>query len=444
MVYPGYVRIGGVEVINTERARGYLESTDCPERWIVSDPEDGVRDAAGDTPYTYSNITDAPWYDTSLSGLSSRFFGIVGVRLDNVKDSTRSASRTEGVTDGGVIGRTRKGMKDVRVRATLIARGDDALDYGVDWLNAVFDGGCSQHGAACQTTDAEFFSECPPPRGILDPADYVVLADAQRRYLHDISVTSGPFIVSESVSNSGSFRRRTLEWTITSERAWTYGKMRDLTLTPALPTIVQDAPYNLMPYPSAELAAGNVVVATNLSTNPGVEVDATGWVGVGSVPDTGGGTDPSALLTSGRSTDIGAGGSSASFRVRLLSSATVSNARGQINAYQEVAIPAATGRRVSMNMWEACLILSGTAAVVSITFSYEFFNGATSLGKTKFAETTTPAAFQGQVGTLSAVAVPATATKVRMTASAIVTYSSTAATPADIRLYADAVTVSVP
>lgn len=448
MVYPGYLRIGGVEVVNTERVRGYLETSDCPERWIVSDPEQGVLDASGDLPYTFSNIADAPWYDASLASLSGRFFGIAGIRLDYVKDSTRAASKTEGVTDGGVIGRTRKGMKDVRVRATLISQGEDALDYGVDWLNAVFDGGCSQHGTACQTTDAEFFSAVPEPRGIIDPVEYAVIADAQRRYLHDIAVTSGPITISETVSNSGSFRRRVVEWTITSERAWTYGKMRDLTLAPALPSIVQDTPYNLIPYPSAEIGSGTALVATNFSTNPGVEVDATGWV---TAFTTVSGLSPASYISSGRSTDIGAGGSAASYRARLLGNFAfgVGSGNAALYVYQENAIPGDVGLRISLNMWAAGLILSGTAPATKINqigFQYEFYNGTTGLGKTDFGVTSDPAAFNGIVGSLKGLAVPSGATKVRVYGFVRVDWvsSTVSATNSDIRLYGDALTVSVP
>lgn len=177
MVYEGFLRVGGVEVVNTERARGYLTTADCPINWIVSDPCPGLAEALGDDAYLYTNVSLAPWYDESLDDLSSRFFGVVGLRIGGTVDSTRGASKTEGIEDGGVIGRTRKGMRDVRVRATLMAQGRDALDYGTEWLSSVFDGTCSQHGAACETTDAEFMSDCPPERGTVPTfTDWVLQA----------------------------------------------------------------------------------------------------------------------------------------------------------------------------------------------------------------------------------------------------------------------------
>lgn len=166
MTYEGFLRIGGVEVVNTERARGYTLTTDCPERWISHESRcDTLREALGDGMYDYANIQDAPWYDPSLADMSGRFYGVVGLDISGVTDSTRAASRTEGVNNGGVIGRTRKAMRGLRVRATIMGRGRDALDYGSQWLSSVFDGNCSQHGDACSTTDAEFLADCPPERG---------------------------------------------------------------------------------------------------------------------------------------------------------------------------------------------------------------------------------------------------------------------------------------
>lgn len=167
MVYPGFLRIGGTEVVNTERARGYAETADCP-KWMVQElPCESLQDALGDQPYNYPNIALAPWYDLSLPDVSGRFYGVVGLGFKNLLDSSRSASLTEGTAPGGTIGRSRKGAKQPRVRATLLARGDDAMEYGLSWLNSAFDGICSSHGESCGTTDMEFLVDCPPPRGTM-------------------------------------------------------------------------------------------------------------------------------------------------------------------------------------------------------------------------------------------------------------------------------------
>lgn len=187
-MFEGYLRIGGVEVINSERARGYLETSDCP-RMIIDSPEcESLQDAMGDEPYVHEEIRLAPWYDGSLLDLSSRFYGVVGHSLAKLNDSTRGASLTEGVTDGGVIGRTRKGMRGFRARATIIAQGTDALDYGENWLNSVFDGTCSQHGDVCGVMDAEFLTACPPERGEIP--EFSAWVEANRNVFTNPSVES--------------------------------------------------------------------------------------------------------------------------------------------------------------------------------------------------------------------------------------------------------------
>lgn len=169
MAYEGWLRFGGNEVVNNERARGIASTAECPMFWLKGPRCSTLRDALGDSPYTADNLPDAPWYDLSMPDVSGRFYGVFGLSVSGLNDSTRSASVTESIDDGGVVGRTRKGSRQVRVRATLLARGRDALDYGVAWLNASLDpDACGQHGAGCGSTDLEYLTDCPPARGEVD------------------------------------------------------------------------------------------------------------------------------------------------------------------------------------------------------------------------------------------------------------------------------------
>lgn len=448
MTYEGFLSVGGVEVVNTERARGYARSAGCPSYVITADVCEGLGDALASEPYVYDNITSAPWYDRSLSDLSGRFYGVVGLTISGVTDSTRTFSRTEGVTNGGTNGRSRKGMRSLRVTATLLADGDDALDYGAQWMSSVFDGGCGQHNDACAMTDAEFLAVCPPPfdadSGTID--EYVLQIDALRRYVHDIAI-SGPITVSE-LHFGGDFVGRQVEFTISSERAWVYGKRKALTLAPSLPTVMEDTPFNRIPYPSAELGSGSVVIATNLSTNPSVETNTTGWLQSGGTVS---GTAPTAFLSSGRSTEIAAVGA-ASYRVRLLGdngATVVAGAVSDVAAYQDVPIPAGVNRRISLNMWAACILSAGASpgtVIQSVSVRYLFLNGGTPIGSTTVFGTATPAELAGNAYSLTGLAVPAAATAVRVSAAARITWTSsaTAGQNSDVRLFADALQVSIP
>lgn len=654
MTYEGFLSVGGVEVVNTERARGYATSAGCPSYVVSADVCEGLRDALASEPYIQDNIATAPWYDRSLADLSGRFYGAVGLTIAGVTDSTRTFSRTEGVTNGGTNGRPRKGMRSLRVTATLLADGDDALDYGAQWMSSVFDGGCGQHADACAMTDAEFLAACPPPLGTVpdftawaetrrnllpNPAfrqntttwsaasgggatatiarqialpdlgipvdyyarltytaagtwfraaantapvtpgqeytlsgwlrgaptagnfrlfiqwktagnslieevsspnvnlgsafsrasftavapanaayatvqygrssaavgdffdlagavfeqsatlqdyfdgespassnsivqhryswagtadasssiqesrnpydrpqtldEYIFQVDALRRYVHDIAI-SGPITVSE-LHFEGDFVGRTVEFTISSERAWVYGKMKQLTLAPSLPTVMEDTPFNRIPYPSAELGSGSVVIAKNLADNPSVETNATNW---STTATTVTGSSPTPYLTGARSTELAAVGT-ASYRARILGNGSTAASGGAfLFAHNDVALPAGTGRRVSLNMWAACLIAAGGSgtAIQSLQMRYDFLNGGSSIGGAVVFGTAAAGELGGNAYSITGVAVPAAATAVRVSAVARVDWvsSATSGLNSDIRLYADALTVSVP
>lgn len=180
MAYEGYLALGGVEIVNTERARGYLKTADCSCLDLNEACEcDGLGDAAaalnGDQEtspvvYDYSQIEQAPWWDEAQPDISSRFFGVVGHRISGLYDSTRSAEVSQGITDGGIIGQQRRGTREVRVTALLLARGKDALSFGARWLDSALDpSACGRHGTGCGTADATFFTDCPEPREFHDP-----------------------------------------------------------------------------------------------------------------------------------------------------------------------------------------------------------------------------------------------------------------------------------
>ncbi|QXN73961.1 minor tail protein [Microbacterium phage Blab] len=444
MTYEGFLSVGGVEVVNTERARGYATSAGCPSYVVSADVCEGLRDALASEPYVHGNITTAPWYDRSLADLSGRFYGAVGLTITGVADSTRTFSRMEGVTNGGTNGRSRKGMRSLRVTATLLASGDDALDYGSQWLSSVFDGGCGQHADACDMTDAEFLATCPIPR---DPGvlleEYSAYVDGLRRYVHDVAI-SGPLTVQE-LAFDGEFVGRTVEFTISSERAWVYGKTRTLTLAPSLPTVMEDTPFNRIPYPSAELGSGSIVIAKNLADNPSVETNATNWSTTANVVT---GSSPTPYLTGARSTELAAVGT-ASYRSRILGNGSTAASGGAfLFAHNDVALPAGTGRRISLNMWAACLITAGSGtAIQSLQVRYDFLNsGGSSIGGAVIFGTAAASELGGNAYSVTGVAVPATATTVRVSAVARVDWASSATSGqnSDIRLYADALTVSIP
>lgn len=167
MVYEGYLSFGGNEIVNSPRAYGLQLTAPCDSGWLRDPGCESLQEILGDTIYTHDNIASAPWYDPSFPE-SARFYGVYGLGFYGLKDSTRQVQVTEGLASGGVVGSSRKGVLPLRVRASLLAEGDDAMEYGRSWLEAALSpGACGQHGEECGTADVQFFSACPPGRAIV-------------------------------------------------------------------------------------------------------------------------------------------------------------------------------------------------------------------------------------------------------------------------------------
>ncbi len=358
MALDAYLNLGGNEIVNSARAVGYQQTGDCRIAWTRCDcPELG--DALGDGPYTYDRINLAPWYDPDLADLSARFLGASVISIDGIDDSTRQAVMTQKAMDGGQVSGYRHGTKAVRVRAMLTGRGQDALDYGMTWLRSALEpGACGVHSVSCGTTSLEFLVACPEPGASADDVDTL------RRYLHGVVCTSGPLVQQRRVSNDGQHYGAIVEFTLEAESAFVYSVQREVALPPVTPVVVQDVVYNLAPYPSAELASGTVVMATNYSTNPSVESNTNGWI-----PTAGGGFTPNPP-SGARSTELSAVGT-ASYKVSAV--ATNSGTGGYLRANQTVSIASApAGARVSVNVWGAFFLLAGTAVISELRGYLQF------------------------------------------------------------------------
>jgi len=163
-----FLAVGGNEIVNSERAFAYAQTSDCPATWL-RDPEcDTVAEVVGDQPYDYVNIAEAPWYDPDDPDVTGRFLGLYGVDIRGLSDSTREAAVVQKNGDGAVVSGYRHGPREVRVRGWMTAVGGDALEAGMTWLrNALEPNACGQHGGTCGTADSAFFVDCPPERRII-------------------------------------------------------------------------------------------------------------------------------------------------------------------------------------------------------------------------------------------------------------------------------------
>ncbi|QDH93089.1 minor tail protein [Microbacterium phage Margaery] len=630
-IYEGYLSFGGNEIVNNTRTRGIAESASpCPMWWLKGPTCDSIRSALFEQEgYTWATIQAAPWYDPDVPQ-SADFFGFFAHSITEVMDSTRTVSRTEGIDHGGVLGRTRKATKTMRVRGLLMGRGRRAIEYGQTWLSAAVDpNACGQHGDECGLTDVAWFADCPPERAVVPDftpwaetrrnwntnprlrgsvagwtttgavatltatpdgarvdvtaatsvplifqaadlpiaagnrwsgamdvtvpagfpavslqlrtyaygqnvvigsspvvtvqpgttvrfeapgtvdatgaatgartilygngapagarfvvkdaiaertaqvgtyfdgetpdvvdadlapvkryswvgavdgsasieetrtptsrpqtdAEYQASIDQDVRYLHDVAAISGPLIT--NTLNSGEFWAYEVEMVIGAERPWVYGKTRDVDLPPTLPVIIQDIPYNLVPYPSAELAAGDVAAARNLSTNPSVETNATDWAVVAGAPIA------LANVAGARSTALAAVGAAS---YRALFTAPSAGANGWFGAQQVVPITSAAQRH-SINMWAAGIPLAGASVLGTLQIIAEWRNAANAILRT---DTLGTVPVTGGVISAPSILPPAGTTNVVVRARLNVTSWPNAAT---IQVFADALAVTVP
>lgn len=652
MTYEGWLSFGGNEIINNPRAIGMQQTADCPVFWLKNDWCLNLAPALDHTDYRAQSILQQPWYDPANHDVSSRFYGAYAIDVDGLPDADRRQQMTEGIQDGVTLGSARRGPKRVRVKAILIGKGKDAIDYGRSWLDAALSPSvCAQHGTRCGVTDLEFFADCPPsmsdfvtqvettpvlnstnratspsfesgsggwipdhglpsatqsypsdggfsgtryfrttftandntiegghriddstfvigntytysvyvrvsvaqrlrpeisavggsvleygtaidipantwtrlsmaltvPTGTtqvrfsyravsggfghqwqigetldLDaamitetaeltpyfdgstPSDdnyvyawtgavnnssstrslrqyietpdlvaYQKAVDGLRRYLHSAAVTSGPFTVERM--QSGPFEGHVVEFTITSERAFVYGVTGVVDLPSSLSTVVQDIPYNLLTHPSAELGSGSVVTARNLSANPSVETDASGWSASSATVS---GTSPAAYFTSGRSTSLFAVGTAA-MRGRILGngSTEVSSSTARVLIQQDVSLSGlATNTRVSLNVWAAAIIAAGASGSnIDEMTAYVEWRNAGLLSTTQLG-TAASNEYGGRPFMLDSQTIPAGATIARVIVEFEVDWRSSA-TPAnnsDIQMYVDALAVTVP
>lgn len=446
-----FIRLGGNEIANSARAYGYATTNGCPSQWMTEKEWQGLSDAIEERGYSAGRIEEAPWFDYRNEA-TRRFYGVYVVSVTGFNGSTITGSPDEGVTEGGVVGRTRRTGRSVRVRAWLTGRGKDAVDVGETWLDsALADAGCGMHGDSCGTSDLMFFSAPPAERDPMESdEDYRARVDGQLRYLHEVTRISGPIPVQDRASTDGIHHGRLVEFTVYAGVPRIFGKPRKVSLQPSLPVVVQDIPYNNLPFPSAELISTPtipqvaVAVARNLSPNPSLGADATGWAATVAAVT---GSNPAPYFTNERTADLAAEGTY-SYRGRIAGSGSGSDSgRATVTLIHDVPLTGA-GARVSFTAWGAALTLLGAAgSVQSLRAEVEWRTGSGVISVAAIDATqTTAAGFNGKVFKAASLQKPdgATVARVKMICETLWASSSDSSVNSDIRVYMDAVGVTIP
>jgi hypothetical protein len=262
-------------------------------------------------------------------------------------------------------------------------------------------------------------------------SSYYPRVDAYRRYLHSVQCISGPLTQQDAVSTDGVHYGKLVEFTLLAGVPWVYGVPAEISLPPIVPTVVQDIAYNLTPYPSAELAGAAVVVATNYSTNPSAETDASVWALVAD-----GAVMLGANCALARTTELFSVGAAS---VKNTFTATGAGSAGWFGIQQLVTgLPTTAGIRFSVNVWAAGNVQTGTAVMGSLQVHAYWQNSSGTTLRDDLLGTIT-----GGSGALSGKSIAPPAGTDRVIVRVVQNMTSFAA-GAVVRCYADALAVTVP
>lgn len=279
--------------------------------------------------------------------------------------------------------------------------------------------------------------------------EWAATVNLMARYMHGVGTIAGPMVAQEL--ESGPFNAYIVTFTLQATRPYIYSASTDLDLPPQIPIVYQDIPYNLAQYPSFELTDGTTpTVATNYVLNPSVETDATGWTGAAAVIS---GTSPAAFFTSGRVTGELSSVGNSSFRDRILGdgSTSVTNSKSTLTVQQTVdlsAIASSAGKRPSITVWAAATILAGASgsSIDALSASVQWQNSSGTVLRTDTLGSASAGTYNGHVFSQQSMVPPAGWSKAVVLVNCNVTWSSssTPANNSDIRLYVDAMGVTIP
>lgn len=147
MAFDGYIKYGGVELVNNARLSEYVKnlgidsyrcSDQCP---TLQATLEHLKWKGSTTPYTTPDVSPlGPWMDFS-EPYSKNFAGIHILEWTNIDSSTYTSTAQELVGDGASIAGERYAGREMTVRALLLGTDLLACRHGFNWLTAVLKDG---------------------------------------------------------------------------------------------------------------------------------------------------------------------------------------------------------------------------------------------------------------------------------------------------------------
>lgn len=189
-----YMELAGIEIVNSARATVYAQARGVP---VQCDPCPDLPAALGDMPYQDPVTDDAPWYDPAVPE-SARFLGVLGIGVAGFDSGTLSRTSTPQAGAGASPGKARFHPRQLAYTVLMMADGDCALSYGLEWLSAAL------QGSACGNCTGDqlcVFSCCP------------VDGDQELRHLYDVGVLD-PLEVTDTQYLPGGVRLATVTFSL--------------------------------------------------------------------------------------------------------------------------------------------------------------------------------------------------------------------------------------
>jgi hypothetical protein len=259
-VFPGYLALGGVEIVNSARTEAYIRN-EFPQ-FPLKDCQDcdDIHEALVDQPYESPLIDDAPWVDAN-NPATLGFYGLYPLAIEGVDDDTFSADVVESITDGATIGAGRSSSREMRVRGLLIARDRLSLHAGMAWLKAaLYPVACADHSGGCGGAVACMFAACPQIESCWKP-----------------SVQVGEMIPTGSISPMSPFFATWPEPVDTEDGLQTALKNINFEIPQTDGAIVQWGSSSLDQSVIYEAHGPIVSLRTNSVTNPSFANNTSGW-----------------------------------------------------------------------------------------------------------------------------------------------------------------------
>lgn len=264
-----YLSLGGNEIVNAARLKAYVDAGLAPSGFnILCSGCEGLEDILQcineDAPPGGYQLPElpalpadpeghwrAPWYDPNVPE-SKNFAGLLVTSV--TVSSPYSREVTNGIGNGGTLGRLRINPRTIVVHGFLIGKTCCATQYGLQWLTSVLTGsGCEN----CGGDDLDFLTCCPSINGedacitVTDPETgrgtiYVrpneeseyERADDFWRTMHNVGLVSGPDVISCKGNSCGCGCGALIEVEFTLAAASPYMNSLEKEILHVVPTLV--------------------------------------------------------------------------------------------------------------------------------------------------------------------------------------------------------------